>query len=279
MDTTLSFMAILCAALGFSASASAEVAPANISGSWQIETPQNGPSPRCVFRQEGNNLTGSCTGPKAEGTITGTIIGDQVRWRWQWVTYTGNAAAAFDFIGTLGLDNTITGMLERRETGFSLNFRANALSVARRENNSGPSTSTAPNQNPSSQTRVSLKKFGGTFVVPVEINGAITLDFTIDSGAADVSVPADVFSTLMRTGTIRDTDIIGKQTYVLADGSKSQSDTFTIRLLKVGDIIIENVEGSVLPEQGSPLLGQSFLERVKSWSIDNTKHVLLLEPQ
>jgi predicted aspartyl protease len=57
-----------------------------------------------------------------------------------------------------------------------------------------------------------LKKEGGTFVVPVQINGAITLDFTVDSGAADVSVPADVFSTLARTGTIRNSDIIGEET-------------------------------------------------------------------
>jgi len=124
-----------------------------------------------------------------------------------------------------------------------------------------------------------LKKVGGTFVVPVQINGAITLDFTVDSGAADVSVPADVFSTLTRTGTIRETDIIGEQTYVLADGSEAKSIAFTIRSLKVGDRVVENVRGSVAPSRGSLLLGQSFLERFKSWSIDNTKHVLLLEPQ
>jgi len=134
-------------------------------------------------------------------------------------------------------------------------------------------------QNPSPQTEVPLKKVGGTFVVPVEINGAITLDFTVDSGAADVSVPADVFSTLRRAGTINDSDIIGEQTYVLADGSKSQSFTFAIRSLKVGGIIIENVRAGVAPQQGSLLLGQSFLERFKSVSFDNTKHVLLLEPK
>jgi clan AA aspartic protease (TIGR02281 family) len=128
------------------------------------------------------------------------------------------------------------------------------------------------------QSAIQLKAHGGTFVVPVQINGAITLDFTVDSGAADVSVPADVFSTLARTGTIRDTDIIAEQTYVLADGSKTQSVTFTIRSLKVGDRVVENVKGSVAPAQGSLLLGQSFLERFKTWSIDNTKHVLLLEP-
>jgi clan AA aspartic protease (TIGR02281 family) len=124
-----------------------------------------------------------------------------------------------------------------------------------------------------------LRKEGGAFVVPVLINGAITLDFTVDSGAADVSVPADVFSTLARTGTIRDSDIIGEQTYVLADGSTSRSVTFTIRSLKVGDRVVENVRGSVAPSRGSLLLGQSFLERFKSWSIDNTKHVLFLEAQ
>ena len=83
------------------------------------------------------------------------------------------------------------------------------------------------------------------------------LDFTVDSGAADVTVPADVFSTLARTATIRDSDIVGEQTYVLADGSKFQSVTFTIRSLKVGDTIVENVRGSVTPSRGSLLLGQS----------------------
>ena len=126
---------------------------------------------------------------------------------------------------------------------------------------------------------VALKKVGGTFVVPVEINGAITLDFTVDSGAADVSVPLDVYSTLMRKGTIKDSDVIGERTYELADGSTSQSFTIVIRSLKVGDIVVGSVTGSVGPMQGSLLLGQSFLERFKSWSIDNTNHVLFLEPQ
>jgi clan AA aspartic protease (TIGR02281 family) len=135
----------------------------------------------------------------------------------------------------------------------------------------------APNRH--TWVEVSLKKEGGTFVVPVEINGAITLDFTVDSGAADVSVPADVFSTLARTGTINSSDITGEQTYVLADGSANKSVTFTIRSLKVGNRVVENVRGSVAPNQGSLLLGQSFLEHFKSWSIDNTQHVLLLEPE
>jgi clan AA aspartic protease (TIGR02281 family) len=126
--------------------------------------------------------------------------------------------------------------------------------------------------------KVPLKKDGGIFVVPVVINGAITLDFTLDSGAANVSVPADVFSTLKRAGTIKDSDIVGEQTYVLADGSRAQSVGFKIRSLKIGSVTVENVSGSIAPSQGTLLLGQSFLERFNSWSIDNTKHELLLVP-
>jgi len=142
----------------------------------------------------------------------------------------------------------------------------------------GPSNPTHV-EAPSNTTRIEipLKPVGGTFVVPVFINGAITLNFVVDSGAADVAVPADVVGTLIRAGTIEKSDITGKQKYMLADGSISPTVTFTIRSLKVGDVLMENVKGSVSPAAGSLLLGQSFLQRFKSWSMDNNKHVLVLE--
>jgi hypothetical protein len=54
-----------------------------------------------------------------------------------------------------------------------------------------------------------LKMGNGVLVLPVEINGAATLDFPVDSGAYVVGVPAGVFSLLKREGTIQVTDIIG----------------------------------------------------------------------
>jgi predicted aspartyl protease len=74
-----------------------------------------------------------------------------------------------------------------------------------------------------------------------------------------------------------ESDFLDTKTYVLADGSKVKSRRFRIKSLKVGDTVVENVMGSVAPVQGSLLLGQSFLEHFKSWSIDNTKHALVLE--
>jgi clan AA aspartic protease (TIGR02281 family) len=128
-----------------------------------------------------------------------------------------------------------------------------------------------------SRVKVQLKVNGDVLVVPVEINGAMTLDFMIDSGASDVSIPADVFSTLKRTGTINESDFVGRRTYVLADGSRAESASFTIRSLRIQNIILNDVTGSVGPSQGPLLLGQSFLQRFKSWSIDNTKRELVLE--
>jgi len=129
----------------------------------------------------------------------------------------------------------------------------------------------------SPRTIVQLKNDGGIFVVPVEINGAITLDFVVDSGAADVSVPADVVSTLIRTKTIEPSDFVGEQTYVLADGSEVPSAVFTIKSLRVGSQIVQNVKASVASAKATLLLGQSFLRHFKSWSMDNATHALVLE--
>ncbi|MSP30460.1 MAG: hypothetical protein EXR09_08470 [Acetobacteraceae bacterium] len=119
-----------------------------------------------------------------------------------------------------------------------------------------------------------LIKDGGTVKVPVLVNEIITVHFIVDSGASDVSVPADVVRTLVRTGTITDGDFVGEQTYVLADGSKVKSKTFRIRSLKVGDHVLQNVMGSVEGIDSSLLLGQSFLSRFRKWSIDNTQETL-----
>jgi clan AA aspartic protease (TIGR02281 family) len=117
---------------------------------------------------------------------------------------------------------------------------------------------------------------GGTFIVPVTINSQITLKFTIDSGAADVAVPADVVLMLIRTGSIVKEDFLGEQQYQLADGSTVPSPVFTIRSLKVGDKVLENVRASVASINGSLLLGQSFLNRFSSWAVDNKNRLLFL---
>jgi len=115
----------------------------------------------------------------------------------------------------------------------------------------------------------------GTYLVPVFINERISLNFTVDSGASDVVIPADVFSTLVRTGTILKSDFVDTQAYELADGSQLTSKRFRIRSLRVGDVELRNVIASVGPPEGNLLLGQSFLSRMKTWAIDNERRLLV----
>lgn len=122
---------------------------------------------------------------------------------------------------------------------------------------------------------IPLRREGGVLVLPVQVNDRITLDFTIDSGAADVVIPADVFSTLSRTGTITSKDMMASQVYELADGSRQEARRFRIRKLKIGNLELRNIVGSVTPAGGTLLLGQSFLSHLPSWSIDN-RHGLLV---
>jgi TPR repeat protein len=123
---------------------------------------------------------------------------------------------------------------------------------------------------------VQLERQHGTYMVPVRINNAVSLPFILDSGAAEVANPTDVFLTLLRTGTVMDSDFIGTGTYVLADGSEQSSDRFVLHELRVGDHVVRNVIANVVSVKGDPLLGQSFLSKLPAWAIDNARHALVL---
>lgn len=120
---------------------------------------------------------------------------------------------------------------------------------------------------------------GGVFTIAGRLNDVLTLDFVVDSGAADVHIPADVASTLLRTHTINQGDFLPGAIYTMADGSKARSQRFIIRKLQVGNTIVRNVPAAIGNSKGDLLLGQSFLSRFPSWSIDNKSHRLILGGQ
>jgi clan AA aspartic protease (TIGR02281 family) len=131
---------------------------------------------------------------------------------------------------------------------------------------------------PASQAQgvVPIEPHDGAYAVPALINGVLTENFIIDSGSADVSIPAEIAAALMRSGTMSGSDLIGSKTYVLADGSRVPSETYRLSSLKIGDLVMHNVTVRVAAEKSHFLLGQSFLSRLKSWSMDNSKLMLLI---
>lgn len=128
----------------------------------------------------------------------------------------------------------------------------------------------------SNAAEVALVEDHGIYKIPVRINDVLTLDFVIDSGASEVQVPADVALTLLRTGTISQADFLPGKTYTLADGSSVRSERFILKHLKVGNILVNQIEAGIAGIEGQLLLGQSFLQKIDSWSLDNRRKMLIL---
>jgi hypothetical protein len=124
---------------------------------------------------------------------------------------------------------------------------------------------------------ISLVMSGGVLAVPVLINQSVRIPFIVDSGATDVQIPAEVVLTLFRAGTISEGDFLGGRSYVLANGSTLRSARFNIREMRVGKHVVRNVVASAGPAiKSDALLGQSFLKRLGSWTLDNRRRVLIL---
>ena len=123
---------------------------------------------------------------------------------------------------------------------------------------------------------VHMEAFNGAFVIPVVLNNVLTEDFIVDSGAADVSIPAEIAARLKELGTLTEADFLGQKLYQMADGSKVPSDIYRIASLKVGGMVVQNVTVRVAAERTSLLLGQSFLSRLKSWSVDNARQIMVI---
>jgi beta-lactamase regulating signal transducer with metallopeptidase domain len=95
----------------------APAAGMDLSGTWSINGVfESGgkviatTTPFCVFQQASGRLTGTCKGPNAMGTATGTVEGQDVTWQWVAVAYTpagGSGTATYK--GALSPDGAIRG--------------------------------------------------------------------------------------------------------------------------------------------------------------------------
>ena len=123
---------------------------------------------------------------------------------------------------------------------------------------------------------VAVEPHAGAFVVPVVLNDVLTAKFIVDSGAADVSITEDLVSALMKSGTMTGADLLGNKTYMLADGSLAPSKIYRLASLRIGGMVMQNITVRISPAKSSLLLGQSFLSRLKSWSMDNSRQVMII---
>jgi aspartyl protease family protein len=124
---------------------------------------------------------------------------------------------------------------------------------------------------------IPLEPINGVYLVPGVINGVVSAKFLVDTGAAVVVIPAALVKSLVDSGFITQADFLGERNFRVANGSAMQAQAVRLRSLQVGNVVVENVEAGVFPDNAPLLLGQSFLRRLKSWSMDTTAHTLTIE--
>ena len=116
----------------------------------------------------------------------------------------------------------------------------------------------------------------GTYEIPCEVNG-LPLSFLFDTGASDVTLSAVEALFMYRHGYLLESDKIGTQQYMIANGDIVEGTTINIRELKIGDIVLKNVDASISHATNAPLLlGQSAISRLGTIQVDPNTHVLTI---
>ena len=118
---------------------------------------------------------------------------------------------------------------------------------------------------------------GGTFEVPCQING-LPLQMIFDTGASDVTISSVEANYMLKNRYLSDRDIKGRRYYQVATGELSPGAVITLREVMIGDVLLKDVEASVVNNQHAPLLfGQSAMERFGTITIDNENNKLIIK--
>ena len=125
----------------------------------------------------------------------------------------------------------------------------------------------------SGRTEIALLDTSHGYMLSSNIND-IPVYLQLDTGADDVCLSNETAAELVRLGALSGEYIGGFSRYRTANGSTGWSRNISIRKLKIGRSFAYNVKGSVGCAQS--LLGQTFLKRFGSYTIDNQRHVLIL---
>jgi clan AA aspartic protease (TIGR02281 family) len=166
--------------------------------------------------------------------------------------------------------------LTRIDVAFSILIRCGNAIMVNSHRVPMLSTRAAPAPQPSITEVPLLRNHYGTFTLLATLNGTTTLPFTLDTGASRVTLPRSVALELMRNGSLTASDYVGHAVSTLADGSRRGDILYRLRSVTIGGLKVPDVECSIGDERSSLLLGQSFLSKFRSWSIDNSRSVLVL---
>lgn len=137
------------------------------------------------------------------------------------------------------------------------------------ENGAASSGNIGPRESKETRhTRVRMVKDNGVYYVPIEVNG-LNLRFIFDTGASSISLSSAEAIVMYRQGLIADDDILGSSQMQDATGGISTGVVVNLRTVKIGDIVLNNIQATVVDNIQAPLLlGQTALSKFGKVSLD-----------
>ena len=121
------------------------------------------------------------------------------------------------------------------------------------------------------------KMYSGIYEVDCAVNG-LPLKFIFDTGASTVSISSVEATFMLKNGYLKEKDIKGTNYYSTATGEIREGTVINLPEVRVGDVVLKNIEASVSHSQQAPLLlGQSVLERFGTVTIDNINSKLIIK--
>ena len=123
--------------------------------------------------------------------------------------------------------------------------------------------------------KIKLSEQNGTYGILVNFD-KITESFILDSGASETTISSTLEKQLISNGFINKNDYLPDGLYKIADGSIISQRRILVKQLSVNQYCVKNIVVSVGNTDSPLLLGKNFVDKFKSWSINNTDKILEL---
>lgn len=107
--------------------------------------------------------------------------------------------------------------------------------------------------------------------------GPVVNVWLLDCGATDMLVSDTMINKLIQLKLVSINDFLGQQTYTIANGKQILCDVYSINNVQVGNFTVNNLIIGASKEADVFLLGKTFLNKFRRWSIDNQRERLILE--
>ena len=130
------------------------------------------------------------------------------------------------------------------------------------------------NEKTTSSSVIRMREESGVYFVPIKING-VDMEFVFDTGASSISISQTEAMFLLKQGKLTENDVREKIQFIDANGDISDGTRINLKEVQIGDVVVYNVEASVVHNLEAPLLfGQSAMNRFGKITIDYDNNII-----